>query len=1051
MHTIWVRVVDSEYRPVKGARVTALDSHGNVALRAEADRWVAEGVAGGRLTLNVTADKYEPEAHTVAVRDDVTQVVIGLRRPGQLSYGYGNDRLAFTPKKRSFILHVRGKGAKKALAAAARSRKIAWKRASPSSSSGEDDVLAQCNGGAEAVRALVENLVNAKFNVRMARVIAHGDAPPIGLLGELVVRFKADVTRLEAERIAASVGWLIAREVRHAGNAYLLVREGDPSYEMLKSADALRASERVEYAEPNLLFAVELDAHIPNDPLWPQVPYLTLVNADDAWDRLDDVAVALRGGSPNIAIAIVDPEGVTPDHPDLTASLTDGTSKLLADIDFAASPIASQTVSALEGDHGTQCAGSATAAFNDSRGLPGVAPNCRLIGAHISKEALDEVLLADIYLWLAGFLNGNTTPGFPATPPAQTADVISMSWGPNKAPLSAAMRDCFDFLTTYGRSGKGCVLCFSIGNNGYVDFTDPVGAKFRAWPTYAKTIAVGASISVNPTSPVARSYFGDPNGNTINIPATVDTRALYSPYGAQALRKPDLVSPSSTAFLRNGQAATQLDPILAAVRVGSGAIDGCPGAAPCKDYSSTFGGTSHSTPTVAGAVALILSARPDLNWVQVRDILRHSCARIDAAQANAIGQWKDLDGDGVIDYSRWYGAGRLDVDEAVRLVLDPNLPLADVYVRENLADVGDVPSGGTWWESPDIWVRQDASEPIPAISWTTAPPHESARRGQDNAVFCRVRNRGQAPAAVVYVRAMIANWPGFEFQYPGDFQPSTRVGGPIPSLLAPGTYLIGEVAVTDLAPGADRVVKMIWPAALVPPATVSVMGTDVLWHPCLLLEASPHDGPAPVTGSAVPVQGDNNIAQRNITILDQNEVEGDAFVGVVVGTNHEAGVATLVLNTSRLGGAETLCLRASGDDLMTQLIAGVRRAVKARARSDAPPVENQGSELVVEKPTTLRVEQGGREMVVVAAPGSRIFSREARASSLTMAMVQHRGLEAIEIRGLQGQLEIPFALTPSQQALLLVAIPSSASGDLWISQRRGDGALSAGYGIRRNE
>jgi hypothetical protein len=175
-----------------------------------------------------------------------------------------------------------------------------------------------------------------------------------------------------------------------------------------------------------------------------------------------------------------------------------------------------------------------------------VAPNCHLIGARIGAAAMD-VDIADVYLWLGGFLNGSPLPGFPTVPPPRAADVISSSWGQDGVPLSSTMRDCLDFLTTYGRAGKGCVLCFSLPNAGYIDFTDATAANHRAWATYEKTIAIGASISTNPTSPVD-SADPDPNGNTSRIVTAVDRRALFSPYGNWQLWKPDLVAPSNTAY-----------------------------------------------------------------------------------------------------------------------------------------------------------------------------------------------------------------------------------------------------------------------------------------------------------------------------------------------------------------------------------------------------------------------------------------------------------------------------------------------------------------------
>jgi len=511
------------------------------------------------------------------------------------------------------------------------------------------------------------------------------------------------------------------------------------------------------------------------------------------------------------------------------------------------------------------------------------------------------------------------------------------------------------------------------------------------------------------------------------------------------LRKPDLVAPAHTAY---GPAL--IDPILSAVRVGTGAVDGCPGAPVCNDYANTFGGTSHATPTVAGAVALILSARPNLNWVQVREILRQSCARIDAAQANAIGQWQDLDGDGVIDYSRWYGAGRLDVDAAVALPLDALLPLADVYLRENLADIGNVPSGGAWWESPDIWVRQDASTPIPALVWTDPAPHENGRRGQDNAVFCRARNRGTAAAPVVYVRAMITHWAGLEFVYPADFQPSNNVGAPVPNPLVPGTYRIGEARIDNLAPGANQIVKFTWPQALIPPETVIVSGATVRWHPCLLVEASPHDGPDPLGGLSVPVQGNNNIAQRNITIVNAGDADADLFVGMIAGTRDAVGVATLIIDATLLHGATSIRLHVADERAMKQLTLGVPRAVQEQFVPVQTGEKPMHCAVIVEERTRLRVECGPCDTVIEAAPGSRIFTGGCGlAGPIATGLVKHQDLDAVEIKGLRGQIEIPLRLSGRQFVPLLVAVTGPGIGDLRITQRRGDGEFSAGYGIRR--
>jgi hypothetical protein len=57
---------------------------------------------------------------------------------------------------------------------------------------------------------------------------------------------------------------------------------------------------------------------------------------------------------------------------------------------------------------------------------------------------------------------------------------------------------------------------------------------------------------------------------------------------------------------------------------------------------------------------------PLLAWDEARAILRRTAVRIDAAQADPVGQYVDNDGDGIAEFSQWYGYGRVDVAEAVR-------------------------------------------------------------------------------------------------------------------------------------------------------------------------------------------------------------------------------------------------------------------------------------------------------------------------------------------------------------------------------------------------
>ena len=161
---------------------------------------------------------------------------------------------------------------------------------------------------------------------------------------------------------------------------------------------------------------------------------------------------------------------------------------------------------------------------------------------------------------------------------------------------------------------------------------------------------------------------------------------------------------------------------------------------------------------------------------------------------------------------------------------DPS-PAPDLWIRDDPAHTGSDAWGGTFWDSPDLWIRN-------ADDGGTV--HQPPEFGQDNWFHARVRNRSAtATARHFLVTFNVKTYAGTEFQYPADFLPC-----------------INAAAGFDLGPGATTVVKARWPAALVPPE-----GTHACWLAAVLTRFD-----NPVAGKHVWEH--NNLAQKNLTVVD---------------------------------------------------------------------------------------------------------------------------------------------------------------------------------------
>ncbi len=186
------------------------------------------------------------------------------------------------------------------------------------------------------------------------------------------------------------------------------------------------------------------------------------------------------------------------------------------------------------------------------------------------------------------------------------ADVVSCSWGSilPEHTLDSNKEDIIRKAATKGRNGKGCVILFAAGNEN--------AEIVNVYGRHPDVICVGASTSK-------------------------DLHAYYSNRGFEI----DVVAPSNGDW-----------PLIAPRASWDTSGDWYDGNEIDNKYKH-FGGTSASTPLVAGVCALMLSANPNLTAREVKEIL--------IATAEKIGHPTDY----VNGHSRRYGYGRVNADRAV--------------------------------------------------------------------------------------------------------------------------------------------------------------------------------------------------------------------------------------------------------------------------------------------------------------------------------------------------------------------------------------------------
>ncbi len=256
-------------------------------------------------------------------------------------------------------------------------------------------------------------------------------------------------------------------------------------------------------------------------------------------------------------------------------------------------------------------------------------------------------------------------------------------------------------------------------------------------------------------------------------------------------------------------------------------------------YTDSFNGTSSATPIVAGAVACLQGAARQalgipLSSSTVRSVISDPANGTPQASSTAYP-------------ATTYPIGPLpDLRRALRAAgIYP-----DIYLRDNVADTGSEPyMGGVLCCSPDIISRKgpvaDPSADFGPAAWGDANLGENIEFGQDNYVYVRMHNRGNAPDDVT----IVVYW--------------TNASG----FIYPATWnILGTLNVNNVLPGEHRVAgPIIWPAAQVPP----------VGHYCMIGVVNSVRDPVAVPGTFASVseyldfvRNHNNICYRNADVVD---------------------------------------------------------------------------------------------------------------------------------------------------------------------------------------
>ena len=367
-----------------------------------------------------------------------------------------------------------------------------------------------------------------------------------------------------------------------------------------------------------------------------------------------------------VTVAVID-SGLEIGHEDLADNIVAGS------YDFLDSDTDPTNTIDVSGDHGTSVAGIIAARGWNGLGGRGVAPDASLVGYNLLQNGFGSYQLQS----------------WGINPPVEAnVDIYNMSYG-NYYPglsqtfalpdfLDAYYEDALVTATTELRSGKGALYVQSSGNE-YSDYATAdcgeneftcVEVIWDNWSTVPYILQVGA-LNANGqkssyTTTGAALWVSGFGGETGANESILSNQNLQLPSG---IYEPAILTTDQSSCSK-GYVSTNVSTRYNEFEnsTGNKAIN-----SECN-YTSTFGGTSSAAPTVAGVMALIISANPELTWRDVKHIIASTSDQVGTDSDytydfQGINQYEWETNSAGYKFHNWFGFGKINAADAVAMAL----------------------------------------------------------------------------------------------------------------------------------------------------------------------------------------------------------------------------------------------------------------------------------------------------------------------------------------------------------------------------------------------